>query len=132
MPTLMQRGLTWLQKSLPDAAAETVSISTGRTGNDVSIESVQAVPGRRDYNQYAASEWVGTEEVFDWIVCEQDLLFNDVKREPQEGWEIRWMMPDQRTAVYRAMPTGNSRAFDVLDQLGRFYRIHTKLIEVIE
>lgn len=126
MPTLLERGIRWHRDKLPDAAAVEVEI---RAGNEV-IERMQAVPARRDFQQYAVEELAGTAEVFDWIVAEQDLIFSGVKRQPDDGWEIRYRLEDGRTVVYIALPTAGSRCFDVLDQLGLMYRIHTKFERV--
>lgn len=123
MTSLFERGLTRVRDILPDAAGVTVEV---RAGNEV-IEQLSAAPGRRDFQQYAVDEFAGTAEVFDWIVAEQDLVFAGTKKEPAEGWEIRLRLNDGRTAVYLAAPTGNKRVFDVLDNLGLMYRIHSNL-----
>ena len=113
-----------VRDQLPDAAGVEVEI---RIAADDVIQTLIATPGRRDFQQYAVDEFAGTAEVFDWIVAEQDLMFGGTKMEPAEGWEIRLVLPDCRTAVYVPAPTGGKRVFDVLDSLGLMYRIHTNL-----
>lgn len=120
--TLLNRGMHWHRDKLADAGAETVSIVAG---ND-EIPSIKAIPGRRDFSQYLLDDYTGTEQVFDWIVAERDLLIHGVKREPADGWRVRWRKPDGRTAEFVATAGQNSRCFDRLDQYGIEFRIHTR------
>ena len=71
---------------------------------------------------------MGTEQAFDWAVREADLFVDGLKREPESGWEIRWR-PEGREEVrtYTLFPVTGERCFDVMDQLGVMYRLHTKL-----
>jgi hypothetical protein len=122
-PRLLERGIRWLRDKAPDAAAVEVEV---RAGNQV-IERLDAIPGRRDFQQYLVEDFAGTDEIFDWIVVEQDLIFGGVKKQPEDGWEIRYRTEGGSIGVYVAMPGTGTRCFDVLDQLGLLYRVHTKL-----
>lgn len=126
MDKLLRRGMQWHRDKLPEAAAEVVQIIAGNQA----IESVEAVPGRRDFVEFSADQTVGTEESYEWIVAEPRLVFNGVKTEPQEGWLIKWRGPDGRTRVYRVGREPGTRPFDVLDPLGLTYRIHTRLVAI--
>lgn len=121
--TLLRRGAQWFRDKVPDAAAETVEV---RAGADA-IATLEAIPGRRDYLQFTSDEYAGTAESFDWICAEQDLIFNDAKKQPDDGWEIRLVLADERVAVYKVLPATGGKCFTVVDQLGLMYRIHTKL-----
>lgn len=125
MARLLERGLRRHAVNLPAAAAIPVTIIV--MPENQSIDAIDAVPGRRDIAQFNVGEYVGTAEIFDWIVVEQDLVLEGHKKEPAEGWEIWHRLDDGRTAVYVARPATGTRVFDVLDQLGLMYRIHTKL-----
>ena len=116
-----------MRDTLPVAASVTVEIRN--TNNEV-IEAIDACPGRRDFQQYAVDEYAGSTEVFDWIVVEQDLIFLGKKMQPEEGWQIRYVLEDGRTAIYKAAPNGGKRVFDVLDNIGLMYRIHTNLSSI--
>jgi hypothetical protein len=121
--TLLERGIRWHRDKLPDAAAVEVEV---RAGNQV-IERIQAVPGRRDFSQYTVEDFSGTDEIFDWVMVEQDLIFGGVKKQPESGWEIRHRRDDGSVSVWVVMPAAGSRCFDVIDQLGLLYRVHAKL-----
>lgn len=120
MPTLLERGARWFRDKLPDAAAVVVEI---RAGN-AALEQVEAIPGRRNFQQYLVEDAAGSDEAFDWIVAEQDLVFPNVgKQQPEKGWEIRFRKDDGTVAVFVVRP--ETRVFSVVDQLGLLYRIHT-------
>lgn len=126
MSNLLERGAQMFRDKLPQAASQTVEL---RTPLGV-IEQLSAVPGRRDFAQYTVGDASGTDEVFDWIVAEQDLVIGGQKREPESDWEIRWRRPDGRLAIYEVLPGTGTRCFDVVDQYGILYRVHTKLSRV--
>ena len=123
---LLERGILLHRGRVTDVAAVSVQIVAG---NEV-IEVLNAVPGRHEFQSYSTDEFVGTAEAFDWIVAEQDLVFNGVKKQPVEGWLVKWQLPEGRTAVYRVTPAGAPRCFDTMDQLGILYRLHTNLIAI--
>jgi hypothetical protein len=132
MDRLLQRGVKFHRSKLPDVSAETITIIAGNGA----IEELEAVPGRRDFAEFTIGDTPATEEVFDWIVAEQRLVINEVKVEPQEGWLIKWRKKDENgdptgpTFVYRVSRGNMPRCFDVLDQLGLTYRIHTNLVAI--
>lgn len=123
MRKLHERGARLLPAMLRNAASVEVEI---RAGSEA-LESVDATPGRHDFQQYVVEEAAGTAEVFDWIVAEANLVFPIAgKLQPADGWEIRYGMDDGRTAVFIVRPATGTRAFDPVDQYGVMYRVHTK------
>lgn len=126
MDRLLLRGLKHHREKLPEVAAVTVKMIAG---ND-SIEEIEVVPGRRNFAQYTSDDYVGSKESFDWIVPEQRLLFNRVKKQPEKGWLIKWVREDGKTAVFRVTAGDDARPFDTMDQLGLLYRIHSSLVDI--
>jgi hypothetical protein len=121
--TLLERGARFNRSKLPKAAAVTVEIRAGTEA----IESIQAIPGRHNFQQYIVEDAAGTAEPFDWIVAEQDLVFPIAgKIQPAADWQVRRPLDDGRIAVFVVRPAAGTREFDVVDQLGLMYRIHTK------
>lgn len=124
MDPLLTRGARWLRGKLPVAAAVNVEIVSTADG----VLAIEAIPGRHDFQQYVVEEAVGTDEVFDFIVAEPDLVFPLTgKQQPAKGWEIRHTREDGRVAVFLVQPGSGTRVFDVVDQLGLMYRVHTIL-----
>ena len=119
---LLERGLKIFRRRLPDAAAVEVQIRA----DNVAIEQLEVVPGRRNFMQFVVEDAAGTEQVFDWIVPEQNLRFpGKGKLQPESGWEVWYTQEDGRKAVFVVRPETGTRAFDVVDPLGLLYRIHT-------
>lgn len=126
MANLLERAARWTKARLDNAAAIEVTV---RDGNEA-IEQVKAIPGQSSFASFSMDEHSGTAKTFDWIVSAADLVFDGEKREPQKGWEIWHRLDDGRTAVYLALPI-DARCFDVVDQLGILYRIHTNLDRIM-
>lgn len=121
--SLLKRASRWIRDKSLLAAHETIEI---RTDEGV-IDAIEAIPMRRRFDSYNVDDALGTDAAFDWGIAEQDLLIAGLKVEPKTGWELRWRLEDGRTAVYVATAQTGTRCFDVMDQLGMLYRIHTLL-----
>src|SRR5690606_18779771 len=126
MQTLLERAV----KSLKVGLDATASVRVDYVRGTKSIESLKAIPGRTDFEQYTLDESVGTAKAFDWIVAEQDLFLEGKKIQPEPGDQVWFTLSNGKRAIYIAMATGTSRCFDVVDQLGILYRVHTKLDRV--
>ena len=62
-----------------------------------------------------------TEHDADWGIAADELVFPTAgKVEPREGMEIR-----VDGIRYRVLPTGGARCFEVMNNLGLLYRVHT-------
>lgn len=128
MPKLLERAVSRLNTGIVAKAGVKVTVLDN---HGKSLTDVDAVPGRQDFSQYLLEESQGTAKEFDWIVAANDLVFVDNgKQEPAKGWQILYVLDDERTAVYEVNPTTGTRAFDVVDAYGILYRVHTKLKEI--
>lgn len=123
MPTLLERAARWTKDRMDRTASIPVTV---RDGNEA-CEGIMAIPGQTSFSTYNLDEFTGTAKSFDWCVEASELIFNGQRREPKKGWEVRQLLDDGRTAVYLAVADGGSRCYDVMDQTGLLYRIHTKL-----
>ena len=87
-------------------------------GEDLALRVIQM---RRDTVAVDIAEQAFTEHDADFGIAADELVFPTAgKVEPAEGMEIR-----VDGIRYRVAPTGGARCFDVMDNLGIMYRVHT-------
>jgi hypothetical protein len=121
--SLLERAARWAKDKLDADTAVEVSYVVPPHAR----EGLKAIPGNAEFSTVDIESAVASAKRFDWIVASDELWVNSAKVEPASGHEIRYVLPDRRTAVYEVLPLSNDRCYSVSDQLGVLYRIHTKL-----
>lgn len=124
--SILERAARWAKDKL-DA---NTSVEVSYVAPPHAKEGLKAIPGNADFATVDIESAVASSKRFDWIVASDDLWINSSKVEPSSGHEIRYVLPDNRTAVYEVLPLSNDRCYTVSDQLGVLYRVHTKLKEI--
>lgn len=124
---LLERAARMIKTGLDASCSKPVTIIDGPD----SLESIKAIPGQSSFTTFGVDEHVGTAKTFDWCVAADQLIFRGEKREPKPKWEIHVPLDGNRTAVYIATAQDGGRCFDVMDQLGLLYRIHTVLDRIV-
>jgi hypothetical protein len=119
MPTLMQRGATWLGTRLQTAGGREV---TYRRGNGTPV-TLTATPTRIEYTVAQSDGSLTQVESWDWIITAEDLGFD-----PIPGDEIRETI-NGVAKVYHTMPLQNNKCFDWSDTAGILLTVHSKLVE---
>lgn len=131
----MQNAIRYMKRKLDDTVAVDVKIVAGNTA----IDTIDAIPVQANFQDFVTEGFAKTAQQFDWIVQSDKLVFPDAgKLEPKQGWEIRWRstIPGRGhlLAVYVAQNDDRKRCFDVEDNLGMLFNIHTILdrVEIVE
>lgn len=122
----MTKAMNFIKRKLDSTVSRTVTIIAGHN----SLEDIDAVPVTANFADYASGEYVVNAQRFDWIVKADELRFAGQKLAPQPGWQIKVELDDGRMAWYSVFSDQGSRCYDVEDQLGILYVLHTKLERV--
>lgn len=120
------RAMDYLKRKLDSTVSRKVTFIAGNN----SLEDIDAVPVTANFVDYVSDDIAVSAQRFDWIVKADELRFAGVKLAPQPGWQIKVDLDDGRVAWYVAYSDQGSRCYDVEDQLGILYVIHTKLDRV--
>lgn len=123
--------MRWMKRKLDSTASRTVTvIAPGEAGGE-SIDGLDAVPVASNFVELVSDDYAVTAKDCDWIFQADELVFPLAgKREPADGWQIRYVREDGRTAVFVVRPNGAGRCFDVEDALGILVMVHSKLERV--
>lgn len=129
----MQNAIRYMKRKLDDTVAVDVKI-VAAPGNAV-IDTIDAIPIQANFQDYVIEGFAQTAQQFDWIVQSDKLVFPGAgKLEPKQGWELRWRSTisgrEHLVAVYVAQNDDRKRCFDVEDNLGLLFNIHTILDRV--
>jgi hypothetical protein len=119
MPTLMQRGATWLGPRLQTAGGRSVAY---RRGNGTPV-TLTATPTRVEYTTTNADGMQTLVESWDWIITAADVGFD-----PIPGDEIRETINSVAT-VYEVFEIGSKPCFEWADTAGILWVIHSSKTE---
>ena len=131
----MQNAIRYMKRKLDNTVAVDVKIVAGNTA----IDTIDAIPVQANFQDYVVEGFAKTAQQFDWVVQSDKLIFPDAgKLEPKQGWELRWRSTipgrENLVAVYVAQNDDRKRCYDVEDNLGMLFNIHTILdrVETVE
>lgn len=128
----MQNAIRYAKRKLDDTVAVDVKIVAMLQTGNTAIDTIDAIPVQANFQDFVVEGFAKTGQQFDWIVQSDKLVFPSVgKLEPKAGWELRWRSTitgrENLVAVYVAQNDDRKRCFDVEDNLGLLFNIHTIL-----
>lgn len=121
MPTLMQRGATWLGGKLKTAAGRSVVYSRG-------VHNSAAITGwvaKHEYEEIGDDGLTTSVVVDDWTFKATDVVVNGAVIEPRDGDVITETL-NGITNEYTVLPLKDKKCFEWLDSSGLLLLIHTK------
>lgn len=123
MPSLLQRGVSWLADKLKDHAGETITYTRGAQS-----VTITAVPGKsmlrvQDSSGNSVIEWTDA----DWLIAAADLVIGGSAIEPQRG-DLIARTSGGSTITYEVRPIESEGAWRWSDESRTIMRIHTKEI----
>jgi hypothetical protein len=125
MPTLLERGSTFLRTKLPMVARQTVAYRRGIH----QIDELDAVQGNSEVESYVVEDAEGTFRSVDWYIEATSLIIDGLLVEPASGDEVRRTNEAGRVEVYLVLPIPGGREFELVDErIGLLYRVHTKFV----
>ena len=123
MPTLMQRGASWLGSKLKTAAGHVGTYYRNQTGTP----DLRAPVAMKEYEVIDASGALTLVLAYDWTLTAADLVQNgeQITPRPRDLWTVTINGTEE---TYEVLPIGKRPCYERLDTSGILLLVHTKKV----
>lgn len=124
MPTLIERGVTFLGDKMQSAAGRTVTVRRGI----YTSANITAWHHTKQYQEVGEDGLITSISMEDWTFVASELIVNGTVIEPRPGDTIMETLNGQQIH-YEVLPTETKRATEWLDTSGHLLLVHTKRVQ---
>lgn len=126
MTTYLNRGFSFLNRSMEAAAAESVRYTRGAV---VVSDALTATLSNQQIQQITDGESVLVGRQFTWQLKRSELMFDSQPTEPMRGDLIEWKQ-DGRTYVFEVLPEASQPEAGIVDMRLGFLPAAVKVVDV--